>query len=241
MEISVYPDAANANDEAAHALRGWLQQTNTRNIMVAGGNSPLELYGRIAALALDLSHLRVFALDEYVGVPLEEPRNTANLLRTAVAEAWKIPSGSFFPLSSLPEAALTSVQEHERIIERYGGLDVLVLGLGQNGHVAFNEPGSTVTDCGRLVSLEPSSVAANACWFDNAHAPDTGVTVGLPTLLASRRVLLLAFGASKAGAVRAMVEGPRDPSCPASWFQGHPETRVFLDGAAAGALSSAAR
>lgn len=237
MKLSIHPDAARANAAAADTLAAWLLAPDTRNVMVAAGNTPLDLYGRIGARRLSLAHLNVFALDEYVGVPLEEPRNCANLLRRSVGEAWGIPAGQFYAVSSLESDALASVQAHERRIAEEGGLDVIVLGLGQNGHLGFNEPGSAEDSVGRLLDLEAISVEANRKWFGGVYAPDKGVTVGLKTILAARHVLVLAFGPHKAAAVKAMVAGPRGEACPASFLQGHPDARVFLDEAAVAACS----
>ena len=206
--------------------------------MVPGGNTPLELYRRIAERRLDLSGLNVFALDEYLDVPLDEPRNCANLLLRSVANAWRIPLSQFFTVSSLEADALASVQKHERRIADTGGLDVIVLGLGQNGHLGFNEPGSAEDSLARVLDLDSISVEANRKWFSGDYAPAKGVTVGLKTILAARHVLVIAYGAHKTAAVKAMVEGPRSPQCPASFLQGHPDTRVFLDEAAAAQLDS---
>jgi len=238
MKIFRHPDATRANAAAADLLCTWLTAPTTRNVMVAAGNTPLELYRHVAEKHLKLDHLNVFALDEYVGVPLNEPRNCANLLRRSVAEAWRIPSAQFHTVSSLPADALASVQEHERRIEQAGGLDIIILGLGQNGHLGFNEPGSEENSVARVLSLEPVSTEANRKWFGGEHAPAKGATVGLKTILAARHVLILAFGAHKTAAVKAMVEGPREAACPASFLQGHPHTHVFLDETAAAQLKA---
>jgi len=236
MNICIYPDAEAANAAATERLAGWLMQQSVRNVMVAGGNTPIELYRRIAQRRLKLSHLNVFALDEYVGVPPDEPRNCANLLRRAVVEAWGVPPSQFFAVSSLAQDARASVQEHERRIDKAGGLDVVVLGLGQNGHLGLNEPASAEDSIGRVLDLDPISVEANREWFGGDYAPARGVTAGLKKILAARHVLLMAYGPHKSTAVKEMVEGPRDSQCPASFLQGHPDTQVILDEAAASQL-----
>lgn len=237
MELAILPSVDSANVAATEALTRWLLSPATRNVMVAAGNTPLELYRRIGERGLKLSHLNVFALDEYVGVPLEEPRNCANLLRRSVAEAWRIPPAQFHAVSSLEKDALASVRKHEQRIADAGGLDVIVLGLGQNGHLGFNEPGSAEDSVGRLLDLESISIEANRKWFGGDYAPAKGVTVGLKTILAARHVLIMAYGPHKMAAVKAMVEGPRGIHCPASLLQGHPATMVLVDQAAAAGLS----
>jgi glucosamine-6-phosphate deaminase len=236
MNICTHPDADAANAAATDCLADWLTRPSTHNLMVAGGNTPLELYRRIAEKRLSLSHLNVFALDEYVGVPLEEPRNCANLLCRSVVEAWGITPAQFFAVSSLAQNARASVQEHERRIVNAGGLDVIVLGLGQNGHLGFNEPGSAENSDSRVLDLESSSIEANREWFAGKHAPSQGATVGLKTILAARHVIVLAYGPHKAKAVKEMIDGPRSAACPASFLQDHPDTRVFVDKAAAAEL-----
>jgi glucosamine-6-phosphate deaminase len=231
MKLSIHATPELADRAAAELLAGWL--SSARTLMVAAGNTPLGLYGRIAERRLPLAGLTVLALDEYVGVPLEEPRNCANLLRRAVAEAWRIAPERFFALSSLEVEALESVRRHECRIAELGGLDAVVLGLGQNGHLGFNEPGSAEDAAGRLVDLESPSVEANRRWFGGDYAPARGVTVGLGAILAARRILLLAYGPHKAAAAKTMIEGPRSTRCPASFLQGHGGARIFLDEAAA--------
>jgi glucosamine-6-phosphate deaminase len=258
MNVSVHQTADVANHAAADLLWRWLTSAETRNVMVAAGNTPLELYRLIGERAkaaapvegalsssraeppeggtTNVSKLNIFMLDEYVGVPLAEPRNCANLLRRSVVEAWRIPAKRYFTVSSLERDALESVQAHERRIQQAGGLDVIILGLGQNGHLGFNEPGSTEDSEARLLDLQPISVEANRKWFGGDFAPAKGATVGLRTILAARHIIVLAYGAHKTEAVAAMVEGKRGPDCPASFLQGHADIHLFLDEAAAAGL-----
>ena len=237
MILSIHANAEAANRSAADLLVSWLTHADTRNVMVAGGNTPLEVYRLVAERRLKLSHLNILVLDEYVGVPLAEPRNCANLLRRSVAEAWGIPSSQFFAVSSIEPNALESVCRHEERIQKLGGLDVIVLGLGQNGHLGFNEPDSAEDSPGRLVHLDPVSIEANRKWFGGDYAPALGITVGLKTILAARHVLIMAYGSNKVAAVKATVQGPRSEQCPASFLQGHPDVRLFLDSAATAGLS----
>lgn len=236
MKLSVYPDAGAANLAATEVLAGWLASRAVRNVMLAAGNTPLELYRLIGERRLPLAHLNIFALDEYVGVPREEPRNCANLIRRTAVEPWGVPANRYFSVSSLESEALASVQTHERRIIEAGDLDVIVLGLGQNGHLGFNEPGSAEDSSARVLDLDPISIEANRKWFNGDYAPAKGVTVGMKTILSARRVFVMAYGPHKTAAVKAMVEGPRGPVCPASLLQGHSDVTLFLDKAAAGGL-----
>jgi glucosamine-6-phosphate deaminase len=163
-------------------------------------------------------------------------RNCANLLRRSVAEAWD----SAEPLLRSQFArtrSAASVQAHERLIAELSGLDVIVLGLGQNGHLGFNEPGSAENSGGRVLDLDAISIEANRRWFGGDYAPARGVTVGLKTILAARRILALAYGAHKTDAVKALCEGPIHDRCPGSFLQKHPNTHLFLDEAATAGLT----
>ena len=240
MNLTVHTDSHLATDAAANLLAEWFAQEGTCTVMLAAGNTPLALYRGLGNRGLSLSHLEIFALDEYVGVPLEEPLNCANTLRQAAVDSWGVPEEQFHFVSSLKGEALASVQNHERRIESAGGLDVIVLGLGQNGHLGFNEPGSMEDSPARMLDLDPISVEANRKWFQDKYAPEQGATIGMTTILSAKRILIMAFGSHKTTAVRAMLEGPRTTACPASLLQGHPEVHVFIDLDAASGLSSIA-
>ena len=194
MNLSIHANSEAANAAATDFLATWLTAPTTRNVMVAAGNTPLELYRRIGERGLKLARLNLFALDEYVGVPLDEPPNCANLMRRCVQQAWEIPPAQFHTVSSLEADALASIREHESKIAKAGGLDVIILGLGQNGHLGFNEPGSAGDSVGRLLELEAISIKGNRKWFGGDYAAAKGVTVGLKTILPARHVLIMACG-----------------------------------------------
>lgn len=237
-DVRILADAQAATQFAADWMVEELTSPNTRNIMLAGGNTPLGLYATVAERNAALGHLTAFALDEYVGVPLEEPRNCANLIYDRAVKPWGIPRSNYHSVSSLEAEASASINEHERKIDDAGGLDLVILGLGKNGHVGFNEPGSHLNSEGRLVPLSETSINANREWFQGDYAPCLGVTTGMQTILAAKKILLLAFGMAKAQAVFAMLEQPPSSSCPASYLQLHSNTLIVLDEQAAAELRS---
>lgn len=234
MHVNIYPNADRASRAAADLLLGWL--ADIRTLVVAGGNSPRALYRLVAAARPAVPDLTLFTLDEYLGVPVEHPGTCANLLRREVADPWGVPAERFHWLTSHTDDAVAGIADHERKLAARDGIDVAILGLGQNGHLGFNEPGSAPDSPGRVLDLTPTSVAANAEWFGGAFRPDQGVTLGLKTVLGARRVLLVAFGPAKADAVHASVVGPPSEVCPGSWLQRHSDAHLFLDAAAAARL-----
>jgi glucosamine-6-phosphate deaminase len=237
MNLQILSNASTTTLATADWLAAKLVAPGTRNVMLAGGNTPLALYAEIARRRLPLAHLHAFALDEYVGVPEEEPRNCANLIRRTAVEPWGIPAGQYHPISSLEVKAESVIREHEAKICAAGGIDVLILGLGKNGHIGFNEPGSAADSEGRLLPLSETSINANREWFGGDYAPAQGVTTGMKLLLEAKSILLLAFGSAKAVAAQTMIEGPPTADCPASFLQRHGATHVFLDQAAAATLA----
>ena len=238
IDVQIFSDFQLATEFAADWLVRQLTSPGIRNVMLAGGNTPLALYAAVAARRTSLEHLTAFALDEYVGVPLYEPRNCANLILEKAVKPWRIPSDHYHTISSIEAEAPSSIVAHEKKIKRAGGLDVVILGLGKNGHIGFNEPGSDANACSRLVPLSDVSINANREWFGGDYAPHMGVTTGMKTILAAKKILLLAFGPAKAAAIAAMLEMPPSASCPASFLQTHPETLIVLDQAAAANLRS---
>lgn len=244
MHFQVFATPQEAILAAADRLKDWLGAwrgvVHWPNLVLAGGQTPQPVYAEVGRRFLETETLRVFALDEYVGVPGDDPRTCTNLLRRTVKEPWRVPDGHFHGLSSNEADALSSVVAHEQRIEDAGGLDGIVLGLGVNGHLGFNEPGSARDSAARLVPLEPSSIEANRLWFSGEYAPRVGATLGLRTILAARRVLLLAFGPAKAHAVRAVMRGNGAGSdgerYPAAWLREHPHVHFLVDKAAAAKL-----
>ena len=215
----------------------------------ATGGTPRGLYSELAARVeggtLDLSQVRGFALDEYVGLAPEDERSFAAYLGRHVIRPLRLTARRFAPLdgSTAPPAVLAGrCVTHERAIRVAGGLDLQIVGLGTNAHLAFNEPGSSFESRTRVAALSPSTRRANAASFGTpADVPAFALTLGLATIVDARMILLVAAGDEKADAVAAAFDGPIDPSCPASLLQRHRDVRAVLDPAAASGLSRRGR
>lgn len=230
--LKVAPAAAFAG-AAVDALLALAANHECPVVGLPTGKTPVGLYGELARLAAggraDVRSWRPFAIDEYLG-----PRNHPCSNRAFFARYWDAIPGAAAVEQFDPEAADLEGEAAAvagRLAEA-GGLDIAVLGIGLNGHVAFNEPGSTRDSTARVVTLHPESRAsAAACWGD--ENPTRGLTLGLVELLAAPSVLLLADGAAKAGIVARALRRPISPDCPASFLQEHPNVTVILDEAAA--------
>jgi glucosamine-6-phosphate deaminase len=246
MEVLVSADPQGAARRAAGAVLDGLPGAGERApvIGLATGSSPLGLYrelGRaVAEGRADFSRALGFALDEYVGLPPGHPEGYRQVLLREVcdviglpAERLAVPDGSGTDLAALTAAA----GDYEGRIRDAGGVDVQVLGIGANGHLGFNEPGSAMASRTRVKRLSARTRRDNARFFtDLTDVPTHCVTQGLGTILDARRLVLVATGDAKADAVAAALEGPITASVPASILQWHADTVVCLDEAAAAGL-----
>jgi glucosamine-6-phosphate deaminase len=192
---------------------------------VATGATPLPVYRALARGSGDFSRVRVVALDEYAGLPAGHSSSYAAYVAREIAG----------PLGIPPENVVVpwgSGIGLERRITELGGVDVQFLGIGRNGHLAFNEPDSPLDSRTRVVRLTESTRAANAAYVEGP-VPTHAITQGLGTILEARSLVLLATGESKATSVAAALNGPVTPDCPASVVQLHQHATLALDEAAA--------
>jgi glucosamine-6-phosphate deaminase len=179
-------------------------------------------------------------LDEYLGfLPQQRGGMVHELCSACPPFGDMLVRGTFVPVPH--DGADATLQAHTARLQRSGGVELQLLGIGRNGHVAFNEPG-TPFDLGFHVAALAETTRADArARFAPAEPPRHAVTSGLGTILQARRIVLCAFGSAKAEAVRAMLEAPIDPACPATVLRRHANALVLLDREAAGALGAAAR
>lgn len=200
---------------------------------LATGDTPGPMYAALSRVGLPA--LRAFAIDEYGG-PRVHPCNN----RAYFERHWRLIPGAGDVEQFDPEVAdrRAECERFAGALAAAGGLDLVVLGIGMNGHLGFNEPGSKPHEGARLVSLhETTRQAAARCWGD--HAPRTGLTLGLSEILSARAVLLLATGERKAAVVARALEGEVGPEVPASHLQEQPRLTVVVDEAAAALLRAA--
>lgn len=233
MQVIVTPDY-DALSRRAAALFLERVATGTRPLVVLPtGNTPQGMYRVLRESRTDLSRVRVALLDEYAGIGADDWRSFHQWLRRVVLDPTGVPDSEvihFDPQATDPPAEAARV---DQAVADAGGIDVLVLGLGVNGHLGFNEPGSAFDSPSRLVELTPESVEANAeYWGDASLVPGRAFTLGLGTLARARHTLLLVSGAAKADVLAATLDGPVTPQIPATLLQGMPDVIVVADRAA---------
>lgn len=237
MEVIVVNRPEHAGRIAADRIAEVCANLARPIIGLATGSSPMPAYQELARrvdLGLDLSHVRAFALDEYVGLPYEHPESYHSVIDREVvrplglrADAVHVPPGM---ASHLTQAA----DDYDAAITQAGGIDLQILGIGSDGHIGFNEPTSSFSSRTRVKRLTARTRRDNARFFDSLEdVPTHCVTQGLGTIMEASEIVLFAFGSSKAEAVAAAVEGPMASVCPASVLQLHPRATVIVDDAAA--------
>lgn len=212
---------------------------------LATGSTPIGVYRRLRAAreagTADFSLVRTFNLDEYLGLNAEHPRSYRHFMREQLFEGLNIPAGQihFPPTEGDSDGQLQArCEQFEARIVGEGGIDIQLLGLGRNGHIGFNEPGSPWSSRTRKVALCERTLNDNARFFGPGEIqPDLAVTMGIRTILEARRILLQASGEAKAPAVRAAIEGPQSIDLPASALQLHSDTTFYLDPGAGSLVS----
>jgi glucosamine-6-phosphate deaminase len=238
VNIETLPDAQATARAAAERIAVAVARRPRLVLGLATGETMRPLYAALVALQraghLDLSGVTTFNLDEYLGVPPEHPASFHAFMREALFDHVPL-AAAHLPRGDAADPAAEAAR-YEAAIAAAGGIDLQVLGIGRNGHLAFNEPGSGFASRTRVTTLAETTRIANAAAFAPLPVPQRAITLGLGTILEARACLLIANGAAKAEAIAATVEGPVDPACPASVLQRHPDVTLLLDREAAGAL-----
>jgi glucosamine-6-phosphate deaminase len=236
----VVADRRTASQQAARLLADDL--ASPRPVLGLATGSSVELvYEELAALVCADPALRAgirrahgFALDEYVGLPAGDP----NSYRATLERQLAVPAG--LPLDRLHVPAAPTAEDpghYDEQISAAGGVAVQLLGIGGNGHIGFNEPGSPLDAGTRLITLDERTRQDNARFFASlAQMPTQAVTQGIGTIMRARRLVLLAFGRQKAEILAAALTGPVTPQLPASAVQRHPDVIVLADPDAASLL-----
>ena len=241
MEV-VIADEYTLAELAADAIERLLRTEASPILGLATGSSPLRIYDELTTRhkneGLSFAHAQAFMLDEYVGIADEHPQRYRNVIDTEIATRVDFAEGAVHgPEGSADDLAAASA-DYERKIAEAGGIDLQILGIGSDGHIAFNEPGSSLASRTRVKSLTHQTRVDNARFFDGdvEQVPKLCLTQGLGTIMEAKHLVLVATGGNKAEAVHQMVEGPISAMWPATVLQMHPHVTVMLDDAAASRL-----
>ncbi|MHC9293158.1 glucosamine-6-phosphate deaminase [Mycobacterium sp. LTG2003] len=239
MEVIILADAGQIGTVAAGAIAALLGRKPNAVLGLATGSSPLAIYdelvSRCDAGLISFRQARGFTLDEYVGLPADHPERYRNVIDTVFVSRVDFAPDAVAGPDGLAADIPAACAAFEKAIEDAGGVDLQILGIGTDGHIAFNEPGSSLGSRTRIKTLTRQTRLDNARFFggDPDKVPTHCLTQGLATIMAARHLILVATGRSKAEAVHHLVEGAVSAMWPATILQHHPHVTVLLDDAAA--------
>jgi glucosamine-6-phosphate deaminase len=239
MEVIILRDANEIGVMGADAVAALLGRKPTAVVGLATGSSPLAIYDELIRRCdrgqVSFRQARGFTLDEYVGLAADHPQRYRNVIDEAFVSKVDFAPGAVQGPDGLAADIPSACAEYEAVIRDAGGVDVQILGIGTDGHIAFNEPGSSLGSRTRIKTLTRQTRKDNARFFggDVDGVPTHCLTQGLATILEARHLILVATGQSKAEAVHQLVEGPVSALWPATILQLHPHVTVLLDEAAA--------
>ena len=222
--LKVFPDAGAASEAAADVVAATIRGKANAAISLPTGTTPLGMFDilsqRVASGEIDFSGVEFFCLDEYVGVSHHDPGSLTRWLWDALLQRIGVKPEQVHALPSTAVDLAAAATAYDETIAKRGGLDLAVLGLGPNGHIGYNEPGSNATSRTRVISLTPESLSqASSYWDGSVSIPDKAMTIGVGTLLESKRIVLLVTGGAKAEMLRRALEEPMHEDVPASWLR----------------------
>jgi glucosamine-6-phosphate deaminase len=248
IAVDIHPTAKEGSRAVAQEIAALIksrQATNQKVVLgLATGSTPKYLYAELIRLhkeeGLSFKNVVTFNLDEYYPIEPDALQSYNRFMREQLFNHIDIPEGNYFiPDGTIPKEKVKEYcAAYERRVEEAGGIDIQILGIGTNGHIGFNEPGSNLSSHTRLVTLDNSTRMANAFEFANmSQVPRLAITMGLSTIFKAKRIVLLAWGTHKAKIVRRAVEGHATDQVPASLLQQHPDCAYVIDEQAAEELT----
>lgn len=241
MEVIIVPDYEKVGKISADIIATAILHKPDLVIGLATGTTPLATYAELVRKhkegGLDFSKVATFNLDEYLGLAMTHPQSYYYFMWENLFKHVNInPENIHVPSGQILDHEKFCAGYEQEILE-YGGIDLQLLGIGRDGHIGFNEPGSSLGSRTRLKTLTRETIEDNARLFDDPdEVPRFAVTMGVGTVLDAASVVLIANGDAKAQAIVDMIEGPVSSQCTASAMQMHPDTTVVIDEAAAAKL-----
>lgn len=234
MNIITVKDAQEGGQKAFNIFKEALAD-NVKVFGLATGSTPITLYEALTASDLDFSDKTSINLDEYVGLAPDNPQSYHYFMQQHLFN--KKPFATSYVPDGLATDADAETQRYDDIIAA-NPIDLQILGIGRNGHIGFNEPGSPLTGKTHKVPLTQSTIDANARFFENEEdVPRFAYSMGIGSIMTAKHILLMAYGENKADAIQKMVEGPVTNHVPASALQNHNNVTIIVDEAAASKLS----
>lgn len=238
MKVRVTEDYEEMSDVAAELALQQIRKKPDSVLGLTAGSSPLGLYQQLQAAyregTVDFSRVRIFTLSEYIGLDETDEQSFAYYTRKHFCEGLNLAEENIYMPNGMADDIAQECARYGKAIEAAGGIDMMILGIGPNAHIGFNEPGATFVPETHVVELSEATRAANARFFNEpSDVPYWAVSMGMRDIMFSRRVLLLASGAGKTEALVLALGGDITPKAPASVLQLHRGAVFIIDEAAA--------
>lgn len=241
MNIVITDTYEEMSKKAANIIVSQVTLNPESILGLATGSTPIKTYEYIREKyegnEVDFEKTVTFNLDEYIGLSQEDPQSYRNFMDQHLFKHINIKEENIYIPNGLAEDIQLECINYEEEIRKHGGIDLQLLGIGRNGHIGFNEPNVSFEARTHKVSLDEDTIHANARFFDSAdEVPTAAISMGIKTIMMSKKILLLASGKNKAEAINALVNGPITPKLPASILQLHQDVTIILDEGAASLL-----
>lgn len=240
MKVVVVANFDSMSAEVAKIVYGQISKKPHSVLGLATGSSPLGVYKLLVEyhkMGADFSKVTTFNLDEYVGLRPDHPQSYRWYMEENFFSKVNIKKEQTFIPNGVAEDLEAECLRYEDLIKQAGGIDLQLLGIGSNGHIGFNEPGSEFGTITRVVDLAESTIKDNSRFFESIdEVPTQAISMGIKTIMQAKEIILMASGGSKADAIYAAVYGPVTTEVPASVLQLHPAATLVVDQAAASKL-----
>ena len=241
MEVTIHSTYEGMSQAAAAVIADVVNRKPNAVLGLATGSTPQGMYQELVRMhqyeGLDFSHVRTFNLDEYVGLHPNHDQSYHYFMRENLFRHINVDPQNIHIPSGTTSNYHAFCAWYEQRIQECGGIDVQTLGIGSDGHIAFNEPGSSLGSRTRIKTLAEQTINDNARFFEKKEdVPIYAITMGVGTILEARQIILLASGESKAQAISDAIEGPVCSMCTASALQLHGDVLYFIDDGAASRL-----
>lgn len=240
MEVVICKTKEEASKLAAAMITAQVKKNPKTVLGLATGSTPVIMYSEMAkavkAKKVSYRQVKSWNLDEYVGLPGTHEQSYRYFMNENLFRKIDIKTSNTHVLNGLAKDPEKECRAYEAQIKKAGGIDIQVLGIGSDGHIAFNEPGTSLSSRTSVVYLTPSTVKDNARLFFNGDmdkVPKSALSMGVGTICEAKKIIMLAFGENKQDAVKGCVEGPVSQFCTASALQYHNDAWIFCDEAAA--------
>lgn len=235
MRVIVKKDYESISKEAANIIKDEMVKNPNIVLGLATGSTPVGMYQELIRFhkeeGLDFSNVTTFNLDEYVGIDDDHPNSYHYFMKDVLFDHININMENTFVPDGKAEDPESYCREYDRLIEEKGGIDIQILGIGENGHIAFNEPDKKLNVGTSIVDLTQSTIEANSRFFDSIdEVPKTAITMGIGSIMKAKKIILLANGKKKAKVIKELLKGEKiTTDLPASMLLLHPDVTVIVD------------